>query len=149
MSAAPLDPRLAIERLRSQVAGLQQVGAAADFATVKQLSGFRTPSAYVVLAQESAKERPTGNTTGRVRQVAEVTFGVVIAVRNYRHDEAEKSDALGPVLAAVRGAMIGWTPPLTLARPCQFVTGQVLDSDSSTLLWGEIYSTQHAIGSNP
>lgn len=145
--SGPFDPRLAIERLRGQVPALQLVGAAADFTAVKSLPSFRPPSAYVVLAQESAAPNPPGSTSGRVRQVVNVTFGVVVAVRNYRHDEAEKSDALGAVLTAVRAAIVGWTPPLPMARPCQFVTGQVLDSDSSTLLWGDIYSTQHAIGS--
>ncbi|MGV8597611.1 phage tail terminator protein [Pseudomonas aeruginosa] len=53
------------------------------------------------------------------------------------------------MLDQVRGAMVGWVPSLPLARGTQFVTGKVLDSDDTTLLWGEIYSTQHAIGRDP
>lgn len=148
MSNAPLDHRVIIERLRA-LTQLQSVGTAADYAAVKGLTGFRTPSAYALLARESAAPNPTGNTAGRVRQMVEVTFGIVIAVRNYRYSDADAADALGPILEAVRGVIVGWSPPQPGARPCQFVTGQALDSDSSTLLWGEVYSTQHSIGSTP
>ncbi len=148
MSLAPLDPRLVIARLKAQVSVLQLVGSAADFQAVKSLSGFRTPSAYAVLANEVAQPKPTG-TNGPVRQLAEATFGVVVAVRNYRAEDAEKSDDLNAVLAAVRGAIIGWVPNLPMARGCQLVAGQPLDSDSATLLWGDLYSTQYSLGSNP
>lgn len=148
MSSEPFDHRLVLDRLTT-ISALELVGTAADFVSVKTLQGFRMPSAYALLAQEMANPNPPGNNGGRVRQVVEVHFGVVLAVRNYRHDDAEKADALAPILDAVRKVIIGWTPPLPLARACQFVTGKVLDSDGSTLLWGEVYSTQHAIGSTP
>ena len=148
MSLAPIDPRLVITRLATLGNTLQTIGAAADFQAVKTLSGFRTPSAFVVLADEQGVPKPTGH-NGPVRQLVSATFGIVVAVRNYRYDEAEKADALNPILAAVRGAIIGWTPNLPMARACQFLAGQPLDSDSSTLLWGDIYQTQYAIGSNP
>lgn len=148
MSNAPLDTRLVIERL-NLLEQLQLVGTAADYATVKALSGFRTPSAYALLSRENAMANPAGSPAGRVKQMAESTFGVVVAVRNYRYSDADAADALGPVLAAVRGVIIGWVPPLPGARGCQFMAGQVLDSNDSTLLWAEVYATQHSIGSNP
>ncbi|TBU75200.1 phage tail terminator protein [Phytopseudomonas daroniae] len=146
MSNAPLDTRLVIERL-NMLEQLQTVGTAADYAAVKGLSSFRTPSAYALLSRENAMPNPAGNSTGRVRQMTESTFGVVIAVRNYRYSDTDAADALGPILDAVRGVIIGWSPPLPGARGCQFVAGQVLDSNDSTLLWAEVYATQHSIGS--
>ncbi|HGO4771196.1 TPA: hypothetical protein MCU91_005220, partial [Klebsiella pneumoniae] len=71
-------------------------------------------------------------------------------VRSYRYDQlADAADDLQSILDQVRGAMVGWVPSLPLARGTQFVIGKVLDSDDTTLLWGEIYSTQHAIGRDP
>ncbi len=148
MSNAPFDHRQVIQRLETLGDVLQLVGTSADYATMKTLTNFRTPSAYVLLAQESAAENPPGNSGGRVRQKVDVLVGVVIAVRNYRYDDAEKADALAPILDAVRGVIIGWTPSLPMARPMQFVTGKALDSDSSTLLWADVYATQHSIGNS-
>ncbi|UQY32651.1 hypothetical protein K8U54_12945 [Pseudomonas fulva] len=148
MSNAPLDTRLVIERLKL-LKDLEVVGTAADYAKVQGLTGFRTPSAYALLSRENAMANPSGNPGGRVKQMTEATFGVVVAVRNYRYSDADAADALGPILDAVRGQLIGWVPPLPGARGCQFVAGQVLDSNDSTLLWAEVYATQHSIGSNP
>lgn len=149
MSNAPLDHRLVVERLKTLGDVLRAVGTASDYAGAKSLGDFQTPSAYALLAEETGKPNPTGNNAGRTRQMVESVFGVVIAVRNYRYDAGEQADELRPILDAIRGAIIGWTPPLPGARPCQFVTGAVIDSDSSTLLWGEVYQTQHSIGSTP
>ncbi|HFH3061968.1 TPA: hypothetical protein ACGJRV_007150, partial [Pseudomonas aeruginosa] len=94
--------------------------------------------------------RPTGNSGGPARQRVGALFGVVLAVRSYRYDQlADAADDLQSILDQVRGAMVGWVPSLPLARGTQFVIGKVLDSDDTTLLWGEIYSTQHAIGRDP
>lgn len=52
MNFEPFDTSLVVNRLRQQVPGLQFVGGAADYAAVKTLAEFRTPSAYVVFAEE-------------------------------------------------------------------------------------------------
>ena len=45
MSFAPFDTSLIVERLVTQLPALHFVGGAADYAAVKELRGFRTPSA--------------------------------------------------------------------------------------------------------
>ena len=53
MSFAPFDTSLIVERLVTQLPALHFVGGAADYAAVKELRGFRTPSAYVIFAEEN------------------------------------------------------------------------------------------------
>lgn len=147
MSNAPFDHRLVIERLRATVPVLRDVGTAADFKAVQRLQDFPTPAAYVLLAEEAGEPKAAGNSTGTARQRVGAMFGVVLAVRSYRYAQlADAADDLQSILDQVRGALVGWVPDLPLARGVQFVTGKVLDSDDTTLLWGEIYSTQHSIG---
>lgn len=147
MSNAPFDHRQVIERLKANVPALREIGTAADFQAVKRLPEFPTPAAYVLLAEESGEPKPSGNSTGSARQKVGVVFGVVLAVRSYRYSQlADAADDLWSILDQVRSALVGWTPDLPLARGAQFVTGKTLDSDDTTLLWGEIYSTQHSIG---
>lgn len=150
MSNTPFDHRQVIELLKSAVPSLRALGTAADFQAIKRLGDFPTPAAYVLLAEEAGEPKPAGNTSGPVRQKIGALFGVVIAVRSYRYEQlADVTDDLHSILDQVRGALIGWTPDLPLARGTQFVTGKTLDSDDTTLLWGEIYATQHSIGRAP
>ncbi|MCP4469005.1 MAG: hypothetical protein GY813_19945 [Halieaceae bacterium] len=148
MSNAPFDTSLVSSRL-TDLSVFQEVGELAEYLAIKELRGFRTPSAYVVLAKETGVPKMAGNAGGRQRQIVDVVFGVVIAVRNFRCDIGERADSLDAIIDATRSSILGWTPDLPLARPVQFVNGETLDSDDSTILWGEVYSTQHAIGSNP
>lgn len=146
MSWAPFDTGLVIERLKALAAQLQQVGGAADYAAVKSLSSFRTPSAYVVLAGEQDispdKDAPQRRPTGA--QQVETTFGIVVAVQNFR-------DALGvassveaaPVITAVRAAISNWTPDEKRFRPVRWASGDVLDYDASTLLWMDVFTINH------
>ena len=146
MSAAPFDASLVIARLREQVQALQAVEGAAEYAAITSLRDLRPPCAYVLLARERGDgEPPKGG-----RQRALVTFGVVLAVRNYRDQRgAESMDELAPLLGQVRAALMGWTPAVTGGRPVQWLQGDVLDYDNSTLLWSDVYQPQHFIGGAP
>lgn len=146
MSNAPFDISLVTARLRT-IAQLQEVGELAEYLAIKELRQFRTPSAYAVMAKETGDINPSGNPAGKQRQVVSVLFGVVIAVRNYRRDASGKLQELDEVLDKVRTAILGWAPDLPMARPCQFVSGEILDSSETVILWGEVYATQHSIGS--
>lgn len=146
MSNAPFDISQVTARLRT-ITDLQDVGELAEYMAIKELRQFRTPSAYVLMAKESADVNASGHRDGGQRQIVTVLFGVVVAVRNYRRGSHEKAQMLDAVLDQVRSAILGWTPALPLARPCQFVNGEPLDSSDTTILWGEVYSTQHSIGS--
>lgn len=148
MSSAPFDHNLVIARLKDQVPELQEVGGAADLAAVTMLRDFRTPSAFVLLAVETPIPRQSGAPGAATRQMVPVNFGVVVAVRNYRGNKGQAAaDDLRPVLGRVRDALIGWVPPdLAGARDCQLVEGRVIDYDTDTLVWTDLYQTQHSIG---
>lgn len=148
MSSAPFDHNLVIARLKDQVPELQEVGGAADLASIQKLRDFRTPSAFVILAVETPVPRQSGAPGAATRQMVQVQFGVVVAVRNYRDSKGQAAaDDLRPELGRVRDALIGWVPPgLTGARDCQLVQGKVIDYDTDTLVWTDLYQTQHSIG---
>lgn len=148
MSSAPFDHNLVIARLKDQVPELQEVGGAADLAAMQKLRDFRTPCAFVILAVETPIPRQSGAPGAATRQMVPVNFGVVVAVRNYRDNKGEAAaDDLRPVLGRVRDALIGWVPSdLAGARDCQLVQGKVIDYDTDTLVWTDLYQTQHSIG---
>lgn len=143
MSSAPFDTDPVIERLRASVPELREVAGAANFAAVKNLRDFVVPGAHVVLTSE----RPDNQEPRGGRQRAIVTLGVAVAVRNYRDvTGGELKDALSPILSGVRNALIGWLPPEQGARPMKWAGGDVIDYDDNTLLWGDVFQTQHFIG---
>jgi len=147
VSAMPFDTQQVIDRIAQEVPGFQQVQGAADFAAVSErsLKGFRPPSAFVILLREQADN--AAPKAGRQRM--NVTLGVVLAVRNYRDNQGgEAADALRPLLGATRQALIGWTPAEPGSRPLKLTQGDVNDFDDNTLLWSEVYTTQHFIGTN-
>jgi hypothetical protein len=147
MASAPFDHNLVIERLRQQLPAGYTLGGAADLAAITKLLDFRPPQLFVVLAQETPVPRQAGAPGGASRQVATVHFGVTLAVRNYRDNRgAAAGDDLRQRLGEVRDALIGWTPPVPLGRDCQLIQGKVIDYDANTLVWADIYQTQHAIG---
>lgn len=142
----PFNVQMVIDRLAS-VTELQSVAAAAEYASVTSLKDFRTPCAYVLLLQERADDSP-GSSAGRQRAI--VSFGVLVAVRNYGDARGEKTLAeMLPILGAIRSRLMGWTPEVPGARPVRWTRGDALDYDRSTLLWADVYSTQHFIGGQP
>jgi len=140
VSYAPFDVTPIIARLKSQVPALLTVGGAADYAAVKGLADFRAPCAFVLLAREKLKPH-----AGQDSQRVVVTFGVVLAVRNNRPAErgAAAASDLSTYLAAIRSALIGWSPAAVGAdrRGVQLLQGDLLNYDSSTLLWSDVYQT--------
>jgi len=139
MSAEPFDVSPVIARLKAGVASLKRVSGAADYATIKALRDFTTPDAFVLLAREKPIPRAGGG-----HQAATVNFGVVLAVRNYREQRGVQSDnELRTVLGQIRGVLMGWIPDVPGGRACQLVQGAVLDYDASTLIWSDVYQTQH------
>lgn len=143
MSAALFDINLVRQRLTDLVTDLQTIEGAAEYAQITELRQFRPPCAYVL----PVRERGDGEPAKGGRQRALVQFGVVAAVRNYRDTRgAETLDELGPLIGKIRDALIGWTPAVAGARPCQWLQGDVLDFDDSTLLYSNVFQTQMFIG---
>ncbi|HBO4355097.1 TPA: hypothetical protein L4U31_002855 [Pseudomonas aeruginosa] len=143
---APLDTSLVEQRLRDQVAEIEEVLGAADYAQVRDLNGYRLNTAYVVLA---AERNPAGAGPQAQRATAaEAVFGVVICTRNYRDPVAAgaKDDATR-ISGAVREALIGWAPRGW--KTCIWLQGQVLDSDQNRVLWLDVFTTTHVLGGTP
>jgi len=148
---APFDVNLVAARIKDQVDALILVGNAADYAAVRSLADFRPPCAFVVLATERGDQSATGSsspgTQSAMRQRTVAQFGVVVAARNYRAGTgAAAADDLRPLLAAVRAAVVGWTPETPGGRPCQFLRGDLTSYDGATALWTDVFQTQHFIG---
>ncbi len=144
-SSAPFSMALIIERLVAQVPDLRSVEGSSAYAAITSLREFQADSAYVLLA----RERGDGEAPKAGRQRAMSTFGVVLAVKNYRSGTGEAIDDISPLIAQTRAALMGWTPDANGARPCQWLDGAVLDFDQDTLLWSDVYQTQHFIGGTP
>lgn len=143
MNFEPFDTGLVVERLKSQVPDLRQVGGAADYAAVQELRGFAVPSAFVIFAGESGGA--TGPRGARV-QPAVTRFGLALAVRNYRPGAGDQlGDELRKVLGQTRSALIGWTPPVPGATALAWEAGEVMDYDHSTVLYVESYQLTHLL----
>ncbi|CAM5384684.1 phage tail terminator protein [Rhodanobacter lindaniclasticus] len=152
MSAAPFDVQLIIDRLRAAMPGLRMVAGAADYAAIKSLQDFPVPCAYVVLMGEQSEPNPPGHgqrgAQVKAGQRVVVSFGVVLAVRNYREQRGgQVNQTLIDVLAEVRGALLGFVPATAGARPCMFRNGKLSDYDAGTALWMDVWQTQHFITS--
>lgn len=147
MSSAPFPIQKIIDRLNDNISrdDLDEVGSAAQYASMKDITGFRPKTAFVLLAQERWDGEPPK--AGRQRML--VSFGVATAVQNFRDSRkgAESAEELDPLISKIRDALIGFIPGgLTGARECGLIEGGVLDYDENTLLWIDVYQTQHFIG---
>lgn len=149
MASAPFNVDLVISRLKAQLPEFRRVRGAADYAAITDFKDFQPPEAFVV----PARERRTGQPAG-TRQAVATYFGVVIVARNYRADRGKPAlDDAMPLIGRVRDALIGWIPvddtgrPLPGGRGCEWEQGDVMDYDASTLLWSDVFKTQHFIGS--
>lgn len=143
MSYAPFDTGLVIARLRTAVTQLRHVAGAAEYAAVKSLRDYVTPSAYVLMAQETAGERAP---YGLKAQPAVAQFGVALALRNYREQLGEQLvPQLRDLVGQVRSALIGWQPSAPGGGPCLWEGGSVMDYDDATILWVDVYSCSHVL----
>ena len=144
MSFAPFDTDMVVARVARQVPELQLVGGAADYAAVKELRSFRTPSAYVIFAEE----RNTGKVPTSVNVCAQesvVEFGVVLALRHYRETRGEQmQDDMRALVGQVRAALIGHKPRKDIGA-IGWQSGKVLDYDASVLLFADVYQMHHVM----
>lgn len=145
MGFAPFDTGLIAQHLREQVSALHAVGSAADYAAIQELTSFRTPSAYVVFAEE----KNTGKFPVQPQvcfQSASVEFGVVLALRHYREQLGEQmQQEARQLVGAVRQALIGHKPAMRGAGPVAWLSGRVLAYDAGTLLFGDMYQLHHTL----
>lgn len=145
MNFEPFDTGLIVQHLRASVPQLHAVGGAADYAAVQELRGFRTPSAYVVFAEEA--------NTGKVPASAgvcvlecEVSFGVVLALRHYQEARGEQlQQEARALIGQVRTALIGHKSPQQGARVVGWQSGKVLDYDAGVLLFADLYRLHYLL----
>ena len=147
MVSKPVSIQKVIDRVGNCVSrdDLHECGSAAQYSSIKELKDFRPRTAYVLLAQE----RWDGEQAKAGRQRMIVNFGVVTAVQNYRDARkgAETAEEIDPLIGTIRDALIGWVPEgLSGDREWGLIEGGVLDYDQNTLLWIDVYQTQHFIG---
>ena len=144
MSFEPFDTGLVALRLRAEVPELQHVGGAADYAAVQELRNFRTPSAYVIFAEESN----TGGVKDAIGQCAleaSAQFGVVLALRHWREQRGEQmAGDTRRLVGQVRAALVGHKPAPG-ARVIGWDSGKVLDYDASVLLFADVYRLHHVM----
>lgn len=132
------------DRLKLEQFGFEVVGSAADYASVTQLGSFRPGSVYVVLVGE--RNGAGENQQGQFKTPAVVTFGVVIAARNFRGTAGgDAAKELKPLVGRVRSALIGWAPDK--CAPCKWLQGDVMDYDKTNILWCDVFTTTHILGS--
>ena len=144
MSFAPFDTDMVVARVARQVPELQLVGGAADYAAVKELRSFRTPSAYVVFAEDENTNK-VPDSVGVLAQESLVRFGVVLALRNYGDQRGEHiGEDARKLIGQVRTALIGHKP-CKGARVIGWESGKVLDYDAQTLLFADLYRVQYTM----
>ena len=145
MSFEPFDTSLIVDRLRQQVPDLHAVGGAADYGAVKELRAFRTPSAYVIFAEEDNTGKvPTS--PGVCAQESSVQFGVVLALRHWRETRGEQmQDDMRVLVGQVRAALIGHKPAQQGVRAIGWQSGKVLDYDAGTLLFADVYQLHYVM----
>ena len=145
MRFEPFDTGLIVQHLRQQVPELHFVGGAADYAAVRELAAFRTPSAYVVFAEEEN----TGKFPATPQvcfQSSTAQFGVVLALRHYSEQLGEQmQQEARRLIGASRIALIGHKPASQGAAPVAWVSGKVLDYDAGVLLFADLYQLHNTL----
>ncbi len=145
MNFEPFDTSLVVQRLREQVPELHFVGGAADYAAVRELASFRTPSAYVVFAEETNSGKFPA-TPQVCFQSASAEFGVVLALRHYSEQMGEQmQQEARRLIGASRVALIGHKPASQGASPVAWVSGKVLDYDAGVLLFADLYKLHNML----
>lgn len=145
MSFEPFDTGIIVRRLQDKARSLHFIGSAADFAAVEALRGFRTPSAYVVFAdEENTGQVATTFCTTRVE--AAVQFGVVLALRNYQEQQGgQMADEARKLIGEVRTALIGFQPTGKGSNVVTWQAGAVMDYDASVLLFADRFKVPHTL----
>ena len=139
MRFEPFDTGLIVQHLRQQVPELHFVGGAADYAAVRELASFRTPSAYVVFAEETNSGKFPA-TPQVCFQSSTAQFGVVLALRHYSEQHgAQMQQEARSLIGQVRCALIGHKMPAQGVRAIAWAGGKVLDYSDGVLLFADLY----------
>lgn len=144
MFIGPFDIGLVIERLKAGTQLLKSVQGAAELATALQAGAPQTPTAYVLLAMESAPDT-YGSSESHV-QTVRVIINVVFAVRNYRTADLgiQVKDDLNGVIAEARGLLLGWAPGNEFSG-FDLKGGKLESYTNATVWWNEAYQLSYFV----
>lgn len=128
-----------IQRLKDTQSGYAQIGGTADL-DAALASSVRTPSLFVMLLANSGTP---SRTTGRHSQQIGAEFCVILALPNSR---GKVTDTGGGDLHQARMALwhglLGWSDGQI--DPINFLSGRLLQSNSSTLWWVDEFKTGYS-----
>lgn len=139
-----------IDRLRVSVPALRLIAGAAELdAALNSTSASTVPAAYVLLARETASA--SRGSSERVVQQVDVALSVILVARNYQRADlgAAAGADLAALTAAVRGALIGWTPSPADTLPLDLQSGRLESRQGASLWWQEIYRTRYTLEATP
>lgn len=132
-----------IARLQAQVPALKTVAGAAEFAALKNPPPKeRQPAAYVIPIADQAG---TNKLVNGVRQQVTTRFGVVLALGNLGDARGEAaSKAIETTRAAVRAALLGWSPTAD-DDPIAFAQGRMIGLADGVVWWQDEFITGNSI----
>jgi hypothetical protein len=142
MSTAPLNLSPIIARLSERVAGVNQIGGAARYASAT-LDTKAIPAIFVVPLSDVASGRMW---TGSTQQAVKATFGVLIGARNLMDDKGGAAQgSLLKMRESVTEALLGWVPP-GCSMDITYNSGRLLDITNSIVWWQDDFETGFDIG---
>lgn len=137
-------------RLRATVPELRLVAGIMEFAALdKPPPREKMPAAYVLPMEDAGT--PNTLASKYLRQPLTRRVSIMLLTTSARDPRGEAAaTALEPVIAKVRAALVGWTPPLptqpssgavlTQVGPMQFRRGVLNDMSDGVLAWGEEFT---------
>ena len=141
----PFDPALVIARIAGQVPGLREIGGAAESDAAYARPGA-VPAAYVIVA---AEKKDDSRFTELREVVTEVELDVLVVVRNYRAAERglAHTEAVRPVVGAIRAALNGWRPTMPAGVRAETMRSKgrchVIRFDQAHLWWMDKYALEY------
>lgn len=132
-----------IARLTAQAPTFKTVAGAAEFAALKNgPPKERQPAAYVIPIADQAGANKLVN---GVRQQVASRFGVVLALGNLGDPRGEAaSKAIETTRAAVRAALIGWSPTAG-DDPVTFAQGRMIGIQDGVVWWQDEFITGNTL----
>lgn len=142
----PFDIGLVAARLLAVAPAFRLVAGAAELeAALGSVGAGTVPAAYVLLARENAT--PSRGGSQRLIQQVEAAVSVIIVARSYRQADlgTAAGDDIATLIAAARGAVLGWTPDAAGVEPFELQSGRLEQRKGATLWWQEIYRTRYRL----
>jgi len=128
-------------RIKAQIPAFKEVAGAADMANI--MAGRLTDlGCYIFQERVTAAESQLANA---IMQRLTVTFAVLIVVRNVKDARgADAADASYTLQAALKTALLGWTPDAG-AEPLEYGGGALVSFANGFFIWKDTFITHQFI----